>query len=60
MGKIADGKKMDALPEKKPELPPPEERAVPAPREKLMAAINPRTGRSREEVLAMLKGGAGP
>ena len=60
VGKLTDSKKMDALPEKKPELPPPEEQAVPAPREKLMAAISPRTGRGKEEVIAMLKGGAGP
>lgn len=44
--------------EKKREIPPkPEGKPVPAPREKLAAAIRPRTGRSREEVLAMLKGG---
>lgn len=54
--KLADGKKMDALPEKKRELPPkPEDKPVHAPREKLTAAISPRTGRSREEVLAALK-----
>ena len=60
VGKLEGNKKMDALPEKKPELPPPEDNPVHVPREKLMAAINPRTGRSREEVLAMLKGGAAP
>lgn len=48
------------LPEKKPDLPPkPEDKPVPAPREKLAAAITPGTGRSREEVLAVLMGGDG-
>lgn len=57
VGKIANGKRLDALPEKKPELPQkPEDKPVPAPREKLAAAISPGTGRSREEVLAMLRG----
>lgn len=61
VGKLADSKKMDALQEKKPALPPkPEDKPAPAPREKLAAAIRPGTGRSREEVLAMLKGEAGP
>lgn len=59
--KIADGKKIEALPEKKPPLPPkPEDKPIPAPREKLAAAVSLGTGCSREEVLAMLKGGAGP
>lgn len=57
VGKLADAKKMEALPEKKPELPP-QDKPAPAPREKLAAAISPRTGRSREEVLAMLREGA--
>ena len=57
VGKLADAKKMEALPEKKPELPP-EAKPVPAPRAMLAAAISPRTGRSREEVLAMLREGA--
>ena len=58
VGKLADAKKIEVLPEKKPELPPePEARAVPAPRAMLAAAISPRTGRSREEVLAMLREG---
>ena len=48
------------LPEKKPDLPPkPEDKPVPASREKLAAAITPGTGRSREEVLAELMGGDG-
>lgn len=48
------------LPEKKPDLPPkPEDKPVPAPREKLAEAIITGTGRSREEVLAMLMGGDG-
>lgn len=59
VGKLADGKKLDTLPEKKPPLPPkPEAKPVPAPRAMLAAAISPRTGRSREEVLAMLREGA--
>lgn len=59
VGKIADGKRPDVLPEKKPTLPPqrPEDKPVPAPREKLAAAVSLKTGRSREEVLALLKGG---
>lgn len=58
VGKLANDKKMDALPEKKPVLPQkPEDRPVPAPREKLKAAISPGTGRSKEKVLALLKGG---
>lgn len=58
VGKIADGKRLDALPEKKPELPQkPEDKPVPAPREKLAAAISPGTGRSLEEVLVALRGG---
>lgn len=58
VGKLADAKKIEVLPEKKPELPPePEARAVPAPRAMLAAAISPRTGRSPEEVLAMLREG---
>lgn len=57
VGKLADAKKMEALPEKKPELPP-EAKPVPAPRAMLAAAISPRTGRSREEVLSMLREGA--
>lgn len=58
VGKIADGKKLDDPPEKKPALPPqrPEDKPVPAPREKLAAAVSLKTGRSREEVLAMLRG----
>lgn len=58
-GKIADGKRLDDPPEKKPALPPqrPEDKPVPAPREKLAAAVSLKTGRSREEVLALLKGG---
>ena len=57
VGKLADDRKMDALPEKKTELPPKlEDTPVPAPRERLAAAISHGTGRSREEVLAMLKG----
>lgn len=44
-------------PEKKPPLPQrPEDKPVPAPREKLAAAISPGTGRIREEVLAFLRG----
>lgn len=55
--RLSDGKKMEAFPEKKPELSQkPEGKPVPAPREKLAAAISPGTGRSREEVLAMLRG----
>lgn len=58
VGNLSDDKKMDALPEEKPELPQkPEDKPVPAPREKLAAAVSPGTGRSREEVLAFLKGG---
>lgn len=58
VGKIADGKKLDDPPEKKPELPQrPEDKPVPAPREKLAAAVSPGTGRNREEVLALLKRG---
>ena len=58
VGKISDGKNLDALPENKPELPKkPEDKPVHAPREKLAAAVSPGTGRSREEVLALLKGG---
>lgn len=57
VGKIAEGKRMDTLPEKKQELHQmPEDKPVPAPREKLAAAISPGTGRSREEVLAFLRG----
>lgn len=57
VGKLANDKKMDTLPEKKPELPQkPEDKPVPAPRDKLAAAISPGTGRSREEVLTMLRG----
>lgn len=57
VGKISDSKKLDVPPEKKPELSQkPEGKPVPAPREKLAAAISPGTGRSREEVLAMLRG----
>lgn len=60
VGKIAKGKRLDALPEKKPELPQkPEDKPVPAPREKLAAAISPGTGRSREEVLEYLLDGGG-
>ena len=57
--KISDGKKLGDLPEKKQPLPPqrPEDKPVPMPREKMAAAISPGTGRSREEVLAFLKGG---
>lgn len=59
VGKISDGKNLDALPEKRPDLPQkPEDKTVPAPREKLAAAVNPGTGRSREEVLLLLKGGS--
>lgn len=58
VGNLSDDKKMDALPEEKPELPQkPEDKPVPAPREKLKAAISPGTGRSKEEVLAALRGG---
>lgn len=58
VGKLVNDKKMDALPEKKAELPQkPEDRPVPAPREKLKAAISPGTGRSKGEVLAALRGG---
>lgn len=43
--------------EKKRDLPPePEDKPVPAPRVKLEAAVSLGTGRSREEVLAALKG----
>lgn len=57
VGKIAEWKKLYTLPEKKPELPPePEDKTAPAPRVKLAAAVRPGTGRSREEVLAALKG----
>lgn len=57
VGKISDGKKLDALPDKKQDLPQkPEDKPVPAPREKLAAAVSPGTGRSKEEVLALLKG----
>lgn len=42
--------------EKKPALPPkPEDKPVPAPREKLAAAVSLGTGRSREKVLAALR-----
>lgn len=55
--KISDGKKIDTLPENKPELPKkPEDKPVHAPQEKLAAAVSPGTGRSREEVLALLEG----
>ena len=58
VGKLANDKQMSALPEEKPAFPQkPEDKPVPAPREKLAAAITPGTGRSREEVLALLKGG---
>lgn len=58
VGKLADSKKMDALPEKKTELPQnPEDKPAPPPRQILAAAINTGTGRSQEEVLALLKGG---
>lgn len=57
VGKLADGKKLDALPEKKRELPPkPEDKPVPAPRAMLAAAVSLGTGRSREEVLSALRG----
>ena len=56
VGKLAEGKKLDALSEKKRELPPePEDKPVPAPRVKLAAAVSLGTGRSREEVLAALR-----
>lgn len=55
--KISDGKKMDALPEEKPVLSQkPEDKPAPPPRKILAAAINTGTGRSREEVLALLRG----
>lgn len=58
VSKLADGKMMEVLPEKERALPPkPEDKPVPAPRGKLAAAISPGTGRSREEVLAALRGG---
>ena len=58
VGKISDGKKPDDLPEEKPTFPQnPEDKPVPAPREKLVVAISHGTGRSREEVLAALRGG---
>ena len=57
VGKLTEGKKLDALPEKKRELPPePEDKPVPAQRVKLETAVSLGTGRSREEVLAALKG----
>lgn len=56
VGKLTEGKKLDALPEKKRELPPePEDKPAPAPRVKLAAAVRPGTGRSREEVLKALR-----
>lgn len=56
--RLANGKKIDALPEKSPDLPQKtEDKPVPAPRDKLAAAVSPGTGRSREEVLALLRGG---
>lgn len=56
VGKLAEGKKLDALSEKKRELlPEPEDKPVPAPRVKLAAAVSLGTGRSREEVLAALR-----
>ena len=58
VGKLTEGKKLDALPEKKRELPSePEDKPVPAPRVKLSAAVSLGTGRSREEVLAALRDG---
>lgn len=57
VGKISDGKRLDVPPEEKPVLPQkPEDKPVPAPREKLAAAVSPGTGRSRDEVLALLRG----
>ena len=56
VGKLTEGKKLDALPEKKRELPPePEDKPVPAPMVKLEAAVSLGTGRSREEVLKALR-----
>ena len=56
VGKLTEGKKLDALPEKKRELPlKPEDKPVPAPRVKLSAAVSLGTGRSREEVLKALR-----
>lgn len=56
--KLANDKKMDALPEKKTELPQnPGDKPAPPPRQLLAAAVSHRTGRSREEVLATLRGG---
>lgn len=56
VGKLSEGKKMDALPEKKPELlSEPEDKPVPAPRERLKAAVSLKTGRSRDEILAALR-----
>lgn len=58
VGKLTEGKKLDALPEKKRDLPlEPEDKPVPAPMVKLDAAVRLGTGRSREEVLAALRGG---
>ncbi len=55
--KLSGEKEMDALPEEKRELQPkPEDKPVPAPRDKLAAALRYGTGRSREEVLAALRG----
>lgn len=55
--RLSDGKKMDTLPEKRSDLPQkPEDKPALAPREKLAAAVSLKTGRSREEVLAMLMG----
>lgn len=57
VGKLSGRKNTDDLPKKKPDLlPKPEDKPIPAPREKLAAAVSLGTGRSREEVLAALKG----
>lgn len=54
VGKLTEEKKLDAMPEKKREL---QDKPVSAPRVKLVAAVSLGTGRSREQVLAALRGG---